>query len=336
MAPLLPAPKARSSPSLTLTHYSTSPNLSDDARLIPRPLSTRASRANLSSKVSQLGKYGYHAASPKEYSQKVVHSYSLGSRPKTERSQEERETFYTCTLCFYPLPPKTTPYLLPTSITTSNSPTSDGSRRIFCKDCWIWIYDLSICWTCGEIVGRLEERVGFGWCWWHWGCLGCLICKVCNRTSPSIVILFWSFLIHLQTPLKPPPWTEDRTGIELIAPPICDHCVDDWEVAEDAASSSKTPRSDLKEKLRVRTEDLNHASSDILHEMRKAGHVDCYPSTLKHESTTARKRSRPDDKFTSEIDTPKRQKNPRLTDISEKGAYDMYSLLYYRSHILIG
>ena len=178
MAPLLTASKAYSSPSLSLIHYETSPNLSKHARLIPRPLSTRASRANLSSNVLQLGKYVPHAASLKEYSQNVVQSYSLGLRPKTEPSQEEREAFYTCTLCFYPLPPKTKPYILPRSITTSNSVITEGNQRVFCKDCWIWIYDLSICWTCGEIVGRMEERVGFGWCWWHWGCLGCLICKV--------------------------------------------------------------------------------------------------------------------------------------------------------------
>ena len=181
MAPLLSAPKAHSSPSLTLTHYEASPSLSNDARLIPRPLSTRTSRINLSSNVSQLGKYVPHAVSSKEYSQKAVHSYSLGLRPKNERSQEEREAFYTCTLCFYPLPPKTKPYVLPSGNTTSGSIATGGNQRIFCKDCWIWIYDLSICWTCGEIVGRMEERVGFGWCWWHWGCLGCLICKVCER-----------------------------------------------------------------------------------------------------------------------------------------------------------
>ncbi|MCJ1432180.1 hypothetical protein MMC27_001536 [Xylographa pallens] len=243
MAPLLTASKAHSSPSLTLIHYETSPNLSNDARLIPRPLSTRASRANLSSNKLQLGKYVPHAISPKEYSQNVVHSYSLDLRPKTEPLQEEREAFYTCTLCFYPLPLKTKPY----------------------------------------------------------------------------------------TPLKPPPWTEDRTGIELVAPPICDHCVDDWEIAEDTASSSKNPRP--KEKLRVRTEDLNHASSDLLHEMRKAGHVDCHTSTLKRESTTSRKRSRPEDTFLPEIDLSKRQKNPRLTDVSEKDTSCCDRLITRPTHV---
>ena len=52
-------------------------------------------------------------------------------------------------------------------------------ERHFCRRCWIRIYDLSLCWTCGEVVHRGEERVGFGWCWWHWGCVGCLFCRVC-------------------------------------------------------------------------------------------------------------------------------------------------------------
>ncbi|MCJ1284336.1 hypothetical protein MMC26_003667 [Xylographa opegraphella] len=93
---------------------------------------------------------------------------------------------------------------------------------------------------------------------------------------------------------------------------------DDWEIAEDDTSSAKPLQTGTKEKLRVRTEDLNHAASDILHEMRKAGHVDCYTSTPQHESTVSGKRSRPEDKPDSGIDIPKRQKNVKLTDVSEK------------------
>ncbi|MCJ1387295.1 hypothetical protein MMC18_000136 [Xylographa bjoerkii] len=260
MAPLINASKAHSSPSVTLTHQGTPANLLNDARLIPRPLSTRASRANLSSDALQLGKYISHVASPKEYSQKVVRSYSLGLRPKTQRSQEEREAFYTCTLCFYPLPPKTKPYVLPSSSAASGT---------------------------------------------------------------------------VATPLKPPPWTEDRTGIELVAPPICDYCVDDWKIAEDVASPSKSLRPGTKEKLRVRTEDLNSTSSDILHQMRRAGDVDCHTSTPKCGPTMSKKRSRPVDKFPSEINLPKRQKNPRLEDISEKGISSCDRLITRPTHVSI-
>ena len=64
-------------------------------------------------------------------------------------------------------------------------PKSDDKH--FCHRCWIRIYDLSVCWICGDIVHRSEERVGFGWCWWHWGCLGCLFCRVRS--------LFFTFLV---------------------------------------------------------------------------------------------------------------------------------------------
>ena len=111
-------------------------------------------------------------------------------------SEEEEKALYKCTLCQGYLPVDSKPYTLPatpintlskpsspqgpssSSSTSAGSRNSDGSGRVFCRDCYVWIYDLGICWTCGEIVGRSEERVGFGWCWWHWGCYGCLICRV--------------------------------------------------------------------------------------------------------------------------------------------------------------
>ena len=83
---------------------------------------------------------------------------------------------YTCSLCHFLLPRNSEPYCIPV---INRDYLRDGdSNRIFCKDCWIWIYNLAICWACGEIVGRDEERIGFGWCWWHWGCLNCMSCRV--------------------------------------------------------------------------------------------------------------------------------------------------------------
>lgn len=55
---------------------------------------------------------------------------------------------------------------------------SPSPSSAFCQNCWLRIYSLSLCWTCGEIVTRSEERVGFGWCWWHWGCMSCVFCRV--------------------------------------------------------------------------------------------------------------------------------------------------------------
>ena len=48
----------------------------------------------------------------------------------------------------------------------ANSYTRPSSLRI-CHVCFLRIYNLSICWACGEVVYRAEERVGYGWCWWH-------------------------------------------------------------------------------------------------------------------------------------------------------------------------
>lgn len=106
-----------------------------------------------------------------------------------------------CTLCHHRIKgqeysfPRSTPaalaalktsLLLAPEIEIYGSEDTEGSEikvkreRHFCRRCWIRIYDLSLCWTCGEVVYRGEERVGFGWCWWHWGCVGCLFCRVCS------------------------------------------------------------------------------------------------------------------------------------------------------------
>lgn len=60
------------------------------------------------------------------------------------------------------------------------SSSSGPPKVFFCHTCWVWIYNLSICWTCGETVTREEEKVSYGWCWWHWACVSCLICRVGN------------------------------------------------------------------------------------------------------------------------------------------------------------
>ena len=73
-------------------------------------------------------------------------------------------------------------------------------ERHFCRRCWIRIYDLSLCWTCGEVVHRGEERVGFGWCWWHWGCVGCLFCRVCfflYLSTSSLTLPSSAYVVHL-------------------------------------------------------------------------------------------------------------------------------------------
>lgn len=106
----------------------------------------------------------------------------------TLTSTSTMKPYRLCTLCHRRI--KGSEYSFPSvapaalaAIKLSLSPTKKGEQsksddRYFCHKCWVRIYDLSLCWTCGEVVHRGEERVGFGWCWWHWGCLGCLFCRV--------------------------------------------------------------------------------------------------------------------------------------------------------------
>ena len=103
-----------------------------------------------------------------QYRRSIVRHLSFKAETK---DPEVRTMSYTCSLCHFSLLGNSEPYRLPVA-------DRDGVGRIFCEDCWVWIWNLAICWTCGEIVGREEEKIGFGWCWWHWGCLNCMICRV--------------------------------------------------------------------------------------------------------------------------------------------------------------
>ena len=109
---------------------------------------------------------------------------SQSDTTQSEKRGEESVFFYKCSLCQRTLSSNNRPYHLPCPLSASiqsrrhNHSSNEECGRTFCRDCWIWVYSVAICWTCGEIVVRDEERVGFGWCWWHWGCLGCLLCKV--------------------------------------------------------------------------------------------------------------------------------------------------------------
>lgn len=92
----------------------------------------------------------------------------------------------TCALCHERIPdnvkPCTFPSTAPAALAALNphlgSEAYSSEPKTFCHTCWVWIYNLSICWTCGETVAREEEKVSYGWCWWHWACVSCLICRV--------------------------------------------------------------------------------------------------------------------------------------------------------------
>ena len=111
-------------------------------------------------------------------------SHSLPAIHAIQEQGGGLQPLYKCSLCHHVVPSNNQPYSFPSTHNLahfgrdSDMTRPEGTGRVFCEACWIWIYNLAICWTCGEVVGRREERVGFGWCWWHWGCLGCLVCKV--------------------------------------------------------------------------------------------------------------------------------------------------------------
>ena len=88
-----------------------------------------------------------------------------------------------CSLCRGRIPDHVEPCAFPETAPAATAALSahvgrSTGPRVFCYACWVWIHNLSICWTCGDTVSRKEERVSYGWCWWHWACVSCLFCRV--------------------------------------------------------------------------------------------------------------------------------------------------------------
>ena len=82
--------------------------------------------------------------------------------------------------------------VLPTPV-SKTSPRPLPSSLEFCHTCFAHLHSLHVCWTCGDRIDRVEERVGCGWAWWHWGCLGCLLCRV----IANALLLYNSLLCSL-------------------------------------------------------------------------------------------------------------------------------------------
>ena len=66
------------------------------------------------------------------------------------RRAPPRSYVYTCTLCWQTFPPPCY--------------TVGSDARTVCIECWKWMYDISVCWSCGTIVYRKTDAVSFGWC----------------------------------------------------------------------------------------------------------------------------------------------------------------------------
>lgn len=107
---------------------------------------------------------------------------------------ENASSSHLCSLCQQGIPIGIIPYHFPKSAPAAIAALnphiqSYSSPHAFCHACWVWIHNLSLCWTCGETVSQHEGRVSFGWCWWHWACVSCLFCRVCVSPIHSIMLL---------------------------------------------------------------------------------------------------------------------------------------------------
>jgi hypothetical protein len=172
------AKRSRSDTALHHAYYFTREYDTEDEDLIPRPLRTRPQSRKPSS--------GEHDNPP--FSE-WISTKGLTKRPteivEEECNSQERRlgrnnvaqtTHNLCSLCNRHVTNRREHSNL--GGLAPDASVGLGIGRVFCEPCFKWIYDLSICWNCGEVVARGQERISFGWCWWHWSCLGCLICKV--------------------------------------------------------------------------------------------------------------------------------------------------------------
>lgn len=181
-------------PSLSLPsiHHLRSPDSPVHRHLIPPPLKSRRASAP-------------HPLPEEPLTELKVETLNTGPHPPISNHAHpivDKDARKLCSLCHNLIPdhigPCTFPETAPAAVAalSPHIPVLTGPR-IFCYSCWVWIHNLSICWTCGDTVSRKEERVSYGWCWWHWGCVSCLFCRVCRYVSrshfPDLELLIFAF-----------------------------------------------------------------------------------------------------------------------------------------------
>ena len=105
----------------------------------------------------------------RQFSQPTVRRPTYAPSPvgTARRTASTAQITYCCSLCRSTIMQPTPPSLAP------------STGKVTCSDCIKRVYDLAVCWACGEMVYRKSDAVSFGVCWWHWGCLCCLSCRVC-------------------------------------------------------------------------------------------------------------------------------------------------------------
>ncbi|MCJ1248595.1 hypothetical protein MMC30_005813 [Trapelia coarctata] len=253
-----PSPsKSSSSPAISPSRQVPLSTPSIEISLVPPPLSPGTTRAHSSPNDNQIEKPKLRVRNPKEYSHSIVRSRSLGVRGGSRVKKTRTEAFYKCTLCYGTLPSTGKIFTLPDTHIDADSRKGEGNGRIFCKECWIWIYDLSICWTCGEVVGRLEERA----------------------------------------PMKPPRWTGASSGIDLKEPPICTQCIGDLDKVDETGEESRGSPDGSDGILAKQAEALKSTASEVLHQMRRMNRIEESTGNIQEDRSLSKKRSRLEDKL---------------------------------------
>jgi hypothetical protein len=97
------------------------------------------------------------------------HSFTIGRyrgrRQLAQRKKKPKQIKERCTFCWH---------------TTQHIKIVGRDARVASYNCWKRLWDLAVCWSCGEMITRTdhEEVVSLGWCLWHRSCFGCLFCRV--------------------------------------------------------------------------------------------------------------------------------------------------------------
>ena len=111
------------------------------ASLLPNPLITTTSKSSLPKKFLHnecRAKDRTTLKAPNEYCTKAT--IKANSKDYAD-PLKGREVFYNCSLCHFSLLGDSKLYRLPRHHMKTPR---DGDGRIFCRDCWIWIYNLSM------------------------------------------------------------------------------------------------------------------------------------------------------------------------------------------------
>ena len=114
-----------------------------------------------------------------------------GHQHPIQRKRRPLQTKERCTFCWR---------------TTYQTKTVGQDARLACQNCWKLLWNLAVCWSCGDMIVRTEDEevVSLEWCFWHRSCFGCLFCRVPMELPSNVGGVV--------------------RGVELNKVPICGRC----------------------------------------------------------------------------------------------------------------